>query len=124
MVLDQLCYNFLKNKTPDNILGILYHLRSKNEFRLSTILSKFFSNYYPDIHEIIQEYCIASYYNKDYENAYDGAKELLKFNFEENFYNIALFNQHFSINHVSDRYIYYNKQKVQNIMNRKQKEFP
>ena len=124
MILDQLCYNFLKNKTADNILGVLYHLRNQNEFKLSIIISKFFSKYYPDIHEILQEYCIASYYNKDYVNAYTGAKELLKFNLDENFYNITLFNQHFSINHICDNYIYYNKEKIQYIMTRKQKEFP
>jgi hypothetical protein len=80
---------------------------------------------FPGSTDIKDECAISSYYTNNHEKAYDIHEDCLSMKglTQDRAWRI-LFNQHFSINNVADRYIFYNKDKINDILNRKQKDFP
>lgn len=125
MLLNDLCYEYLKNKNIENAIKILISLREKSEFELSSIFSNFFDKKFPNNFEIKSQYSICAYYNNEFEKSYEISNEILDNNIlNENSSNYILFNQHFSIKHILDRYIFYNKEKIDQIINRPKKESP
>ena len=92
---------------------------------LTIYFGEYFLKIFPHSLDIRDECAIACYYTNQHEEAFDIHDECLKMRglSKETSWRL-LFNQHFSINQVADRYIYYNIEKVNYLLNRKQRDFP
>lgn len=118
-MLNTLCSKFLKFPTSENALEVVRYLRCSNMFQLGISFGKFFNTLFPFSYEIKEEYALCLYYMKSYYLSYDILNESLNFKgIDENTSKRILFNQHFNIDHVADRYTYYNTNKIQKIFNR------
>jgi hypothetical protein len=89
------------------------------------MVSEYFSKMFPSSTDIKDECAISSYYINNHEKAFDIHEDCLTMKglTQDRAWRL-LFNQHFSINHVADRYIFYNKEKIDGILKRTQKDFP
>ena len=123
--LDDLCLEFLKDRNENNAINLIRYLRQSSNFKLGLIIGEFLSNQYKNNYFILQEYGICAHYEKELIKAYDINNQILEFRGlnQDQAYPI-LFNQHFSLRSVVDRYIDYNINIVNKIMNRPKKEFP
>jgi GR25 family glycosyltransferase involved in LPS biosynthesis len=122
---DFLCKNFLENTNEDKCLDILRFLRCNNLYNIGSFVGEVFCNLFPHSVDIKDEYAINLYYDGKLLKAYDILEEALKnrgINQEKAWY--ILFNQHFSINTIADRFIYYDKDIVKKICERKKRDFP
>ena len=123
--LDELCLEFLKDRNVNNAINLLVYLRRSENFKLGLIIGEFLSKEYVNNYLILQEYAICAYYDKEFVKAYDINNQLLELRgLNENQAFPILFNQHFCLRHVVDRYIGYNINVVNQIMNRPKKDFP
>jgi GR25 family glycosyltransferase involved in LPS biosynthesis len=123
--IDKLCLEFLKNPIENNAINLLRCARSNNMFHLTTYIGKYMLKKFPYLLDVKDEYAISAYYCNDHESAFDNLQEGLELKglSKDNSWKI-LFNQHFSIDHVCDRYIYYNKDIVDQIQARKKNNLP
>jgi GR25 family glycosyltransferase involved in LPS biosynthesis len=119
-MLNTLCTKFLNSSTYENALDVIRYLRCNNMFHLGSQFGAYFNKLFPFSYEIKEEYGICLFYTKAYKLSYDIFTEALDFKgIDENTSKRILFNQHFNIDHVADRYTYYNTQMIQKIFNRK-----
>ena len=124
-MLDNLAFEFLNNTNEENALNILRFARNNNLHYIGMVFGEFFSTLFPFSLSIKEEYAVNAYYGKEYEKAYDIFEEALQMKGldQETSFRI-LFNQHFSIDHVANRYTYYDIKKVNSIVERKKSELP
>lgn len=124
-MLDNLVKKFLDKPTENNGLDILIHLRCNRLFYIGVVMGKYISNLFPHSVLIKEEYAINMYYVNDFRNSFDIFESILTSRGlnEEISYRV-LFNQHFCINHVMNRYIDYDNKKVQSILHRKPADIP
>lgn len=124
-MLDNLAKQFLDSPTVENGIKILEYTRSNNIFNIGVTIGEFLSNMYPTSIKLNEEYAINAYYGNYHEKAYDIFEKLLQLKGidEETSFRL-LFNQHFSMNQIADRYIGYDKDKVNNILNREKRKIP
>ena len=123
--IEKLTKLFIDEPIEINALNLLRCLRSKNLFHSSIYIGEYILNMFPHSLDINDEIAISSYYSNNFEKAFDIHQKCLNFKgLDKDTSWKILFNQHFSINQVSDRYIYYDQEKVNQILNRKEKEFP
>jgi GR25 family glycosyltransferase involved in LPS biosynthesis len=123
--IDTIIHNFILLPSEPNAVNLIRILRSANLFHLSVIISDYFISMFPSSTDLKDECAISSYYISNHNKAFDIHEDCLAMKglTQDRAWKI-LFNQHFSINDVADRYIFYNKDKINNILNRKQKDFP
>jgi GR25 family glycosyltransferase involved in LPS biosynthesis len=124
-MLEKLIQSFLENGEEHEAVNIIRVCRGSSWFHLGKTLSKYFLKFFPTSAALLEEYAICNFYAGKSEKAFDIFSRLLRMNNlteEESFR--ALFNAHFSINNVADRYIHYNPQIVKKITHRKKNNFP
>tara|TARA_B110000259_G_C14033077_1_gene407704 strand:+ start:1302 stop:3419 length:2118 start_codon:yes stop_codon:yes gene_type:complete len=115
--MDKLTENFLKNRDQDSCLNLVRYLRCNNLFELGKYLSPLFIKMFPHSIEINDELGIIHYYLKEYNNSYIIFKNILKISgIDENRSKKIIFNQHFNINHVKEKYIFYNQTIIKQIL--------
>ena len=119
---DKLSCIFLKNPNETNAINLLRCIRSNNMFELSMYIGEYLMKLFPYVLDLKDEYSISGYYCNEHNKTFDTLQESLNMKglTEEKSWKI-LFNQHFSIDHVCDRYTYYNEDIVNQIMERKKK---
>ena len=123
--IDTIIHNFILFPCEPNAVNLIRVVRSSNLFHLCVMVSEYFSKMFPSSTDIKDECAISSYYINNHEKAFDIHEDCLTMKglTQDRAWRL-LFNQHFSINHVADRYIFYNKEKIDGIIQRKQKDFP
>ena len=104
------------------IVNKLIELRFSKKFKEVCTLGEYYCKIYSHNYNILFEYSIGAYYNGDVELSYDLNSKILECRNlnDEGFNNIILSNSRFSINSISDRYIYYNREIVDSILKRQQ----
>jgi len=124
-MLDDLSFKFLNNANEDNALNILKFARNNKIYYAGMVFGEFFSNLFPFSLSIKEEYAVNAYHGIEYEKAYDVFEEALQMKgLNEITSSRILFNQHFSIDHVANRYTYYDIKKVNSIVDRKRSDLP
>jgi GR25 family glycosyltransferase involved in LPS biosynthesis len=122
---DTIFKNFILSPSETNVVNLLRYLRTNNFFQITILLSEYFETMFPFSTDIKDECAISSYYSNDHSKAYDVHERCLNMRgLNQNIAWRMLFNQHFSINNVADRYIFYNKDIVNYITNKPIKDFP
>jgi GR25 family glycosyltransferase involved in LPS biosynthesis len=123
--MENLIRDFLENPNEKNGYKLLIFLRCLNMHNLNIMIGKFILSLYPHSIDIRSEIACSAFYSGQYKLSYDLYKNNLKYSNlnEKESFNI-IFNQHFSIPHISDRYIYYNKELVEKIISRKKRPIP
>ena len=116
---------FLRNATEQNAINMLRVLRTHGLHHTVIFLGEFFASLYPSYIDILDEIAICAYYANNQNLAFDSHTKQLKCRgITESHANKLLFNQHFSIDHVSDRYINYKREIVEKITKREASVFP
>jgi len=111
---------FLTTGEKDDAQAIIEYCRQQNLFSLGTYLGKYLTRLFPREWHILNETALCAYYEGNYEFAYDLFNNIGVFHglSEGDMYALA-FNSHFCINHIADRFVYYNPTLVNKIYNRK-----
>jgi len=124
-MLNQLSKRFLTIGDEFTALTMLkLSIHTKN-YNIGRVLGKFFSKICPTSYLIKDEYATCCYFLNNLKESYRVfAKVLNNRGLNQQLVDKILFNQHFSINTVSDQYAYYNPRLITKIMNRSLKEFP
>ena len=124
-MLEEIIQEFLKTPSNNLAVNILKYTIGSNQLQLGSIFADYFSILFPTSIEIKEDYAIICYRLQKYEKSYEIFDEILKFRgIPENTLERLLFNQHFSIDHICDRYIYYDKEKVNEIMAKERPSLP
>ena len=122
---DTISKNFILSPSETNSLNLLRYFRTNNLFHITTLFSEYFENMFPYSTDIKDECSISYYYSNDHYKSYDVHETCLSMRgLNQNIAWRMLFNQHFSINQVADRFISYNKDIVNYITNKPKKDFP
>ena len=123
--MNYLAQKFLKYSDSNVALNMLKASRLQNFDTLGVTIGKFFVSLFPKNRDIHEEYALLLYKTKNYDKSYTVYSNLLKnHSLNQEKAERLLFNQHFCIDHVKDKYIYYNPVRVDLILKRKQKPFP
>ena len=123
--IDNLCSEFLNNIDENDAISVIKYLRENNKHKVGTYMGQLLNYKFQNNFYILQEYSICCYYHGDIEKSYDINNQILKLkNLSEYQSTCIIFNQHFCLNSVLDRYIGYNLSKVNYLKNRPKKEFP
>lgn len=124
--MNELAEKFLKNQDETSAVELVRYARCNNLFNLGCMLSKFLENIYPHSLDIKTEYGVMLYYNKEYESSYEKFESILSMRgLTKEQAKLAIFNQHFSINNIKDKYIpKLDDYIVKQILDRKKKPLP
>ena len=124
-MLDTIICKFLQNPTDDNISHILYYCRTSNLFNLGVLFGQYVSKIYDNSLDAMSEYGICAYYAKKYSLCYDIYDTILDMKgLDEESAIKSIFNQHFAIDHVCNRYTHYDLNKIKEILDRKKRDIP
>lgn len=123
--MDQLAGDFLFNPNETTALLLLKNFRTSSNYFLGIFVGEFFHKLFPKTLGIIDELAMCHYYVGNYEKSYDLYAKLLSFPLiSDNWIKNYEFNAHFSAPHIKERYAYYNKEVVNQLLSRPKKEFP
>ena len=122
---DNLSLKFLNTPNETNAINLLRFVRGQNMYHLSIYLGEYLISKFPYLLDLKDEYSISAYYLNKHNKAFDILQEGLNMRglSQEKSWKI-LFNQHFSIDHVCNRYTFYNECIVKSILERKQNNLP
>ena len=117
---DNLSLKFVSTPNETNAINLLRFIRGQNMYHLAIYLGEYLISKFPYVLDLKDEYSISAYYLNEHNKAFDVLQEGLNMKglSQEKSWKI-LFNQHFSIDHVCNRYIFYNESIVKNILERK-----
>jgi hypothetical protein len=115
-IFENLCLNYFLLLDFDSAKEICRFLRIRNLFEMCIILGEYFTeNLGLDI-EILDEVGISYYYSGKHTESFKTYEKIFTLpNIDQNKLKHLLFNQHFSINNISDQFTYYDYEKIQNI---------
>ena len=114
--MNNLAKQFLENPEQQTAIELLRKIRVENLFNISSHIAQYITQLYPNNINILEEYGISLYYTKEYEKSYNTFKKILSFNgLNQKKSENVIFNQHFSIQYIKDKYTYYNPIKVSKI---------
>jgi len=116
---------FLKNPIETNAINLLRCIRCNNLFHLGIYIGEYLIEKFPFVVDIKDEYSIMAYYLNKHAEAFDNLQDCLDYKglTKDSSWKI-LFNQHFSIDHICNRYIHYDKDIIHSIVNRKKSNLP
>jgi GR25 family glycosyltransferase involved in LPS biosynthesis len=123
--MDYLAKEFLYKHDEFSAVNLIKVARCNDYKHLGILLAKFMESQFPYSVTIKEEHAIMLYYINRHQKAYFVFQRLLKLpNLTEEKVKSLVFNQHFSINAMQNRYIYYDPRKVRKITSRSKKIFP
>jgi GR25 family glycosyltransferase involved in LPS biosynthesis/cephalosporin hydroxylase len=116
---------FLNSPSEDNAYQLIRHIRCASTHHLTILIGDFLINLYPESLLIRSEVAVAAFYAQKYKLSYDLYTINTKApNLNETDKNFLKQNMHYSINHIANDFIFYNKEIVDKIMSRKKKPLP
>jgi len=123
--LNDICKKYFDSKAENDALTILRYLRHIHMNDVIVYLAPFFIELYPFFIDFKDELALSAYSIGNHNVAFDVLQDKLSNRgLSQQQTDIILFNQHFSIDHVADRYTYYDEDKIQEIINRNPKAIP
>lgn len=123
--LDLISKEFLTNPSEQNALSLLKNLKHNNAHNICCLFGEYFSKMFPHNFEIRDETAFSLYKIGNYERSYNLYKQNLKYNhLTQAQIKKTLSDQYKCINHISDKYIYYNQQLVNQILSKPKNPFP
>jgi GR25 family glycosyltransferase involved in LPS biosynthesis len=127
MNIDQLSKVLLEDFNEENSLKLFQKLINEQSFNLANEFGSFLISKFPYNYVIKTLYAYINYTMGNHAIAYNTFTDILNLRgLNKEQAEINTFNAHFSIDHISDNYIYYNKEKISNIIinSKVKKEFP
>ena len=123
--LNDICKKFFISKDENDALTILRYLRHINMNDTIVYIAPFFIQMFPYFIDFKDELALSSYSIGNHNVAFDALQDKLdNKGLSQQQTDIILFNQHFSINHVTDRFTHYNQDKIDDILSRPTKAIP
>lgn len=123
--MNYLAQQFLQNHDEKGAIDLVRIARCQNFHHLGAVIANFMEKQFPKSLDIKDEYGIMLYYIQKYEKSYFAFKRILYLRgITENKANITIFNQHFSIDAIKNRYIHYDPIRMRKILNKKKNSFP
>lgn len=118
--MDYLSKNFIENYDEYIATDLIKLCRCQNFYNLGVVISKYMEEQFPYNTNIKEETGVLLYYTKQYEQSYLCFNKILKFRgLDQTLSEKILFNQHFCIDSVKNMYVYYNRNIVNKIIEKK-----
>lgn len=125
MNIDELAYAFLKEPNEKYAVDLVVKLIIDKQLSIAILLCEYFDKIFPNSFFIKDQHALANYYSGNYEKSYEIYKDALNLRGLDQSQVTHLINsQHYSINHISDRYIFYNGELIEKICNRQKSLLP
>ena len=122
---DKLCLDFLKNKDENKAVNLMRFLTESSDFKSVIILGEFLSNEFKNNYNILEDYALCCYRDNQFEKSYDVYNQILNLKDLSEKYSLnIILKQQLCLEKITDRYIYYDKSKVNSILKRKKKQAP
>ena len=123
--MENLARQFNEQPSEQNGYALVRILHYMNAHHTAVLIGQFISNLYPESINIRSETAISAFYSKQYRVSYDlYSKNLECANLTEKEIKQIKNNRHFSTNHITDDYIHYNKELVDQITSRPKLSVP
>ena len=123
--MDNLAQKFLETHSERTAVDLVRLARCSNFHSLGAVLAKFMEKEFPNNIDIKEEYAIMLFYSDKHDLAYFTCDRFLAMRgLTEKQAECALFNQHFSIDAVKTRYIYYDPMRMRQVLHQKKRKFP
>lgn len=123
--MNNIAQNFLSWHDEKSAIDILRLARCQNFHNIGVALGNFLVKEFPNSFDIRDEYGIMLYYSNKHAEAYFTFNKLLALRcLNQEKTNYIIFNQHFCIDSVKNRYIHYEPNRIRSILNRKKRIFP
>lgn len=123
--MDNLAKQFLQSHDEHTAINLVRIARCSDLHHLGATLAKFMETQFPSSVDIKDEHGIMLYYSNKHQKAYFTFQRLLKLrNLSEQQAKRAIFNQHFCIDAMQNRYIHYDPMRMRKIVGSKKKPFP
>jgi GR25 family glycosyltransferase involved in LPS biosynthesis len=123
--IDNSSLKFLNTPNENNAINLLRCIRCHNMYNLAIYIGEYLISKFPYLLDLKDEYSISAYYLNEHNKAFDVLQDALNMRglSQEKSWKI-LFNQHFSIDHVCNRYTFYNESIVKSILEKKPCDLP
>ena len=124
-MLEQIVEQFLENPEEINAIKILNEILREENYNLGEFLGNYLEKLFPFSFIIKEKYALILYYLNNFEKAYEIYEKILNMKglSEELSYKIS-YNQHFCIDKIQSRFIYYNPEKIRKIIENKEENNP
>lgn len=116
--------DFLQKGNQYTAVEILQKCNDENNFHIGIELGKLFVKFFPDNPIILLSLSKLAFQAKNYELCYDTLTMVKKMHIPENILGLVFKTGCDCISHIKDRYIGYNDDIVQRIVNRQENKFP
>jgi len=125
MNIDELAYAFLKEPNEKYAVDLVIKLIDEKKLSVAILLCEYFDKIFPNSFFIKDQHALANFYNGNYEKSYDQYSDALKLRgLDESQITHLINSQHYIIDHIADRYIFYNEELVKKICNKKKSVLP
>lgn len=102
---------------PDQVITALKQYRKLSLCHVATEVASYYHKIFPFDVDILDQLALSYYDTKQYDKAYDTYSKILAFpNLPEKMAKKAIFNQHYCISHVENRYTHYPEEIVRSIV--------
>jgi len=116
MMLDQLSRKFLDDQDEHSALNLVRAARCTDQFHVGIVLAELFERMFPRSLHLKEEYAVLAVYTGDHVLAYDTYQRGLEMRgLSQQNADILHYNQHFCIEHVEERYAWYNLDRVREV---------
>lgn len=123
--MEQICFNFLNSYSEFDAIELLQTCRYLNLNHLGMFLGKFLEKQFPYSINVKKEYAFSCYCCQQHEKAFNICQRILNMKgLNEKLVEEVIFNQKLSIHKICNRYIHYDREKVNKILNRTRTNFP
>jgi GR25 family glycosyltransferase involved in LPS biosynthesis len=123
--MNHLAQQFLQKHDERTATDLVRMARCQNFHHLGSVIAKFMENQFPNSLDIKDEHGIMLYYSHKNDRAYFTFRRLLALRgISQDRANQAIFNQHFCIDAVKNRYVHYEPNRMRKVLNNKKNPFP
>lgn len=116
-MIEQFIKSFKEKHTESDAINIIRTCRCEKNYFLGIVLAQYFLKLFPHSYTIRNECGMCYYFSNQFEKSYDMYKDLLLLNLTQKESEESLFNSHFCIDKIYNRYTYYNPEIVKSISN-------
>lgn len=120
VVTETFAMNFIKYQQESDAMNLIMSLKGKGYEKVINELCEYFTECFPTSYNMLNEYALILYQLGNKRLSYDMYSKILDFkNLTEEVARKTIVNSHFSITSIEDDYIYYDKKKVDEIIEKK-----
>lgn len=117
--MDEVAKEYLEYQEESTAVRLVCETRCGGMLNIASVLSEYFLKYFPNSRLLLEEYGLCLYSAQEHEKAYDVYDRILCMRgLTEGQAKAVMFNQHFCVEHIFERYVSYDEDRVREITRR------